>query len=76
MIDAIYFTGSKNTGIKIATEAGKRLMKVQVELGGKDGIYVAEDVDIAKAAAAISDGAFYNNGQSCMLISFLFLFIF
>ena len=69
MIDAIYFTGSKNTGIKIATEAGKKLIKVQLELGGKDGVYVTEDVDVAKAAAAIADGAFYNNGQSCLFFS-------
>jgi len=34
-------------------------------LGGKDPIYVCDDVDVKAAAAAVADGAFYNTGQSC-----------
>ncbi len=41
------------------------MVKLQLELGGKDPVYVCEDVDVAKAAAGIADGAFYNTGQSC-----------
>ncbi len=64
-VDGVFFTGSLGTGAKIAARAGERMIKVQLELGGKDPIYVCEDVDIAAAAAAVADGAFYNTGQSC-----------
>jgi acyl-CoA reductase-like NAD-dependent aldehyde dehydrogenase len=64
-LDAVFFTGSYATGRKIAEAAARRLMKVQLELGGKDPVYVADDVDVVAAAKATADGAFYNSGQSC-----------
>jgi acyl-CoA reductase-like NAD-dependent aldehyde dehydrogenase len=64
-VDGVFFTGSLATGTKIAALAGRQMIKVQLELGGKDPIYVCEDVDVAVAAAAVADGAFYNTGQSC-----------
>ena len=64
-IDGVFFTGSYATGAKIAASAARRMIKVQLELGGKDPIYVADDVDVKAAAAAVADGAFYNTGQSC-----------
>ena len=64
-VDGVFFTGSYGTGRKIAEAVRGRMIKLQLELGGKDPVYVCEDVDIAKAAAGIADGAFYNTGQSC-----------
>ena len=64
-VDGIFFTGSYATGKRIAASAGQRMIKVQLELGGKDPVYVREDVDVKGAAAAVADGAFYNTGQSC-----------
>lgn len=64
-IDAVFFTGSYATGQRIAAVAGARMLKAQLELGGKDPVYVTDDVDVAKAAASVADGAFYNTGQSC-----------
>jgi len=64
-MDAVFFTGSNATGVKIAEAAGRKLMKVQLELGGKDGSYIHKDVPVDAIAASIADGAFYNNGQSC-----------
>jgi acyl-CoA reductase-like NAD-dependent aldehyde dehydrogenase len=64
-VDGVFFTGSYATGQRIAAAAGKRMVKVQLELGGKDPIYVCDDVDVKTAAAAVADGAFYNTGQSC-----------
>ena len=64
-VDGVFFTGSYPTGAKIAASVGRRMIKVQLELGGKDPIYVCDDVDVETAAAAIADGAFYNTGQSC-----------
>jgi acyl-CoA reductase-like NAD-dependent aldehyde dehydrogenase len=64
-VDGVFFTGSYATGTKIAASTGRRMIKTQLELGGKDPIYVADDVDVPAAAAAVADGAFYNTGQSC-----------
>lgn len=65
-LDGYFFTGSHPTGVKIATMVASRLVPVGLELGGKDPLYVREDVaDVEAAAASAVDGAFYNNGQSC-----------
>jgi acyl-CoA reductase-like NAD-dependent aldehyde dehydrogenase len=67
-VDGVFFTGSYATGMKIAAAAAKRMIKVQLELGGKDPVYVADDVDVKAAASAVADGAFYNTGQSCCAV--------
>ena len=67
-VDGVFFTGSYATGARIAASAGKRMIKVQLELGGKDPVYVCDDVDVATTAAAVADGAFYNAGQSCCAV--------
>ncbi|MEO8754061.1 MAG: aldehyde dehydrogenase family protein [Casimicrobiaceae bacterium] len=64
-VDGVFFTGSYGTGAGIAASTGRRMIKTQLELGGKDPIYVCDDVDVKAAAAAVADGAFYNTGQSC-----------
>ena len=64
-IDMVCFTGSYPTGRRVAAAAAERLVRVQLELGGKDGAYVADDVDIESAALGVAEGAFYNAGQSC-----------
>ena len=72
-IDGIWFTGSVATGRRIAEAMAGRLVPVQLELGGKDPVYVADDVDVAAAAAALADGAFYNNGQSCCSVERIYV---
>jgi acyl-CoA reductase-like NAD-dependent aldehyde dehydrogenase len=72
-LDAVFFTGSYATGRKIAEAAARQLMKVQLELGGKDPVYVADDVDAAAAARATADGAFYNTGQSCCSVERIYV---
>jgi acyl-CoA reductase-like NAD-dependent aldehyde dehydrogenase len=67
-IDAVCFTGSYATGRKVATAAASKLVRVQLELGGKDPAYVCDDVDAGAAAAAVAEGAFYNAGQSCCAV--------
>ena len=69
----MFFTGSYATGRKIAEAAARQLMKVQLELGGKDPVYVADDVDVAAAAKATADGAFYNTGQSCCSVERIYV---
>jgi acyl-CoA reductase-like NAD-dependent aldehyde dehydrogenase len=72
-VDGVFFTGSLATGMKIAARAGQRMIKVQLELGGKDPVYVCDDVDVAAAAAAVADGAFYNTGQSCCSVERIYV---
>jgi acyl-CoA reductase-like NAD-dependent aldehyde dehydrogenase len=50
------------------------MVPCQCELGGKDPLYVADDVsDIKSVAAATADGAFYNNGQSCCAVERIYV---
>jgi acyl-CoA reductase-like NAD-dependent aldehyde dehydrogenase len=72
-VDGVFFTGSYATGAKIAAAAARQITKVQLELGGKDPVYVCEDVDIATAAASLADGAFYNTGQSCCSVERIYV---
>ena len=72
-VDGVFFTGSYVTGQKIAETVAPRMIKVQLELGGKDPVYVRDDVDVASVAAATADGAFYNAGQSCCAIERLYV---
>ncbi|HSQ45247.1 MAG TPA: aldehyde dehydrogenase family protein [Ginsengibacter sp.] len=61
-----FFTGSYKTGKYIYEKIAPKMVPCQCELGGKDPLYVADDVaDIKLVATATADGAFYNNGQSC-----------
>ena len=72
-VDGVFFTGSYGTGAKIAASTGRRMIKTQLELGGKDPIYVCEDVDVKAAAAGVADGAFYNTGQSCCSVERIYI---
>jgi acyl-CoA reductase-like NAD-dependent aldehyde dehydrogenase len=69
-----FFTGSNKTGQRIYERVSKRMVPCQCELGGKDPLYVADDVEnIISVAAATADGAFYNNGQSCCAVERIYV---
>jgi acyl-CoA reductase-like NAD-dependent aldehyde dehydrogenase len=72
-VDAVCFTGSYATGRKVAEAAAPRLLPVHLELGGKDPAYVCDDVDVAAAAAALTEGSFYNGGQSCCAVERIYV---
>ena len=72
-VDGVFFTGSYHTGAKIAQAVAPRMIKLQLELGGKDPTYVCEDVDVAAAAGSLADGAFYNTGQSCCSVERIYV---
>ncbi|KAF2418002.1 salicylaldehyde dehydrogenase [Tothia fuscella] len=65
-VKKINFTGSTATGRIIATNAGKNLKPVLLELGGKASSIVCADADIGKAAKECTLGAFLHSGQICM----------
>jgi acyl-CoA reductase-like NAD-dependent aldehyde dehydrogenase len=72
-VDGVFFTGSNATGTKIAQALAPRMVRLQLELGGKDPAYVCDDVDPKAAAAATADGAFYNTGQSCCAVERIYV---
>jgi acyl-CoA reductase-like NAD-dependent aldehyde dehydrogenase len=72
-VDGVFFTGSHATGRRIAETVAGRMIKVQLELGGKDPTYVCDDADVAAAAEGLADGAFYNSGQSCCSVERIYV---
>lgn len=73
-LDGYFFTGSYRTGRLIAEKVAAKLVPVQLELGGKDPLYVMDDVeDIGRVAAAALEGVVYNNGQSCCAVERIYV---
>ena len=72
--DGYFFTGSYRTGKYIYEKVSAKMVPCQCELGGKDPLYVADDVvDVKAVAVATADGAFYNNGQSCCAVERIYV---
>jgi len=73
-LDGYFFTGSYQTGKYIYEQVSKKMKPCGLELGGKDPLYVTEDVvDIKTIAVNTADGAFYNNGQSCCSVERIYV---
>jgi acyl-CoA reductase-like NAD-dependent aldehyde dehydrogenase len=72
-VDGVFFTGSFATGARIAAACAPRMVKLQLELGGKDPTYVCEDADVKTAAESLADGAMYNAGQSCCSVERIYV---
>jgi acyl-CoA reductase-like NAD-dependent aldehyde dehydrogenase len=62
----INFTGSTNTGRRIAEAAGRHLKRVVLELGGYNPLIVLDDADLDYAVDASAFGAYLHQGQICM----------
>ena len=67
------FTGSVNTGHRIATAAAQRLIPYSLELGGKDAMIVCADADIDRAVDGAVFGGFYFAGQACISVERLYI---
>jgi acyl-CoA reductase-like NAD-dependent aldehyde dehydrogenase len=72
-IDGLFFTGSHATGVRIASALAGRMIRLQLELGGKDPAYVRADADARVAAQSLADGAMYNTGQSCCSVERIYV---
>ncbi|MES1216173.1 MAG: aldehyde dehydrogenase family protein [Bacteroidota bacterium] len=73
-LDGYFFTGSYRTGKYIAEKVASKLVPCQLELGGKDPLYVMDDVaDIDQVAGAALEGVIYNNGQSCCAVERIYV---
>ncbi len=65
-IAMISFTGSSETGKKLAKTAGMK--PLLLELGGKDAAIVLDDADLELTVNAIVSGAFSFSGQRCTAV--------
>ncbi|HEV2287598.1 MAG TPA: aldehyde dehydrogenase family protein [Candidatus Acidoferrales bacterium] len=66
--DKVFFTGSVETGRKVAEACGRHLIPSVLELGGKDPMVVLADADIDKASSAAIWGGLTNCGQACLSV--------
>ncbi|MFN8574006.1 MAG: aldehyde dehydrogenase family protein [Gemmatimonadaceae bacterium] len=65
-VDKVFFTGSVNTGRRVAVACAERFTPCVLELGGSDAAIVLDDADIDHAASGIVWGRFANAGQTCV----------
>jgi acyl-CoA reductase-like NAD-dependent aldehyde dehydrogenase len=73
-LDGIFFTGSYKTGLSIQNQVSSKLIPVGLELGGKDPLYITDDLeDIDQVAQSALEGVFYNNGQSCCSVERIYI---
>ena len=73
-LDGYFFTGSYKTGNYIYQQVAKKMVPCQMELGGKDPLFVSEyNSNIKGVAQAAAEGAFYNNGQSCCAVERIYV---
>ncbi len=68
-IRCISFTGSVEVGKKIMQQAGPRLVRIGLEMGGKNPHIVMDDADLDRAAADVVYGAFSAAGHKCTAAS-------
>ena len=62
----INFTGSTQTGRRLAEACGRQLKRVLLELGGSNPLLVLADADLAYAVDAAAFGSFLHQGRICM----------
>jgi aldehyde dehydrogenase (NAD+) len=68
-LKAISFTGSCEIGEWIHTEASKRRLRIQLEMGGKNPTIVLADADFKSAVENVVNAAFFSTGQKCTATS-------
>ncbi|MBW3592948.1 MAG: aldehyde dehydrogenase family protein, partial [Actinobacteria bacterium] len=68
-VPLISFTGSREVGAQVQTNAGPHLKNVHLELGGKNAIIVMDDADLDLSVEGILWSAFGTSGQRCTAAS-------
>jgi aldehyde dehydrogenase (NAD+) len=64
-INALTFTGSVDTGRRVAAASIQHMRKFQLEMGGKNPMVVLDDADLKVAVECAVNGAFFSTGQRC-----------
>ena len=72
-VHGVTFTGGLATARSIMVDAAPTVKKLSFELGGKSAHIIFPDADIDAAVDAACYGMFYNQGQSCVAGSRLFV---
>lgn len=65
-VQGVSFTGSDDSGARVAERAGKNVKKTVMELGGSDCFIVLEDADLSLTVDRAVFGRMNNMGQSCV----------
>jgi len=68
-VKAISFTGSVPIGEWVHTEASKRRLRIQLEMGGKNPTIVLNDCDFNAAVENVVNAAMFSTGQKCTATS-------
>jgi alpha-ketoglutaric semialdehyde dehydrogenase len=68
-VKAISFTGSNDIGNWLHTEASKRHLRIQLEMGGKNPTIVLNDADFNSAVENVVNAAMFSTGQKCTATS-------
>ncbi|HKE00602.1 MAG TPA: aldehyde dehydrogenase family protein [Planctomycetota bacterium] len=68
-VSVVSFTGSTGVGKDLAERCGRRLKRLSLELGGKNGQIVMDDADLDLAVEGALWGAFGTTGQRCTATS-------
>ena len=69
IVKAVSFTGSCGVGKSVMEKTAPRLIKTQLEMGGKNPLVVLADADLSKAVSLTMQGAFMSTGQRCTATS-------
>ncbi|OED46069.1 aldehyde dehydrogenase [Endozoicomonas sp. (ex Bugula neritina AB1)] len=64
-LNAVTFTGSLETGRKVAAATAQNFVKCQLEMGSKNALIVLDDADLELAVDCAVNGAFFGTGQKC-----------
>ncbi len=72
-VDHLIFTGSSRVGKEVARRAAGRLASTVLELGGKNAMYVAADVDVDVAARVAVRACFTHAGQLRLAVQRLYV---
>ena len=68
-VRGVSFTGSTKVGKAIAKSGAERMLKLQLELGGKNPQIVLDDADLEQAVNGVVAGGFGSTGQRCTATS-------
>ncbi|OEY66115.1 aldehyde dehydrogenase [Marinobacter sp. X15-166B] len=72
-VDMVCFTGSTQTGRKVAVRGAERFIPVFTELGGKDPAIVLASADIERATSAILTGSIMGAGHQCFSVERIYV---